>query len=84
MLHNSKNLILLIFKFYVCKSRGSSTLSFSAFLQTSKNSKPRKASSLKKSKKTWRFWKEMVIYRKYFAVWIRMQIIQNNKKTPLQ
>ena len=32
MLHNS-NLILLIFKFYVYKSRGSGNLSFSAFFQ---------------------------------------------------
>ena len=55
----TQNLILLIFEFYVYKSRGSGNVRFSAFL-----------------------WKEMVIYRKCFAIWIRMQIIQNNKKNP--
>ena len=35
-----------------------------------------------KLKKTWRLWKEMIIYRKSFSVWVRMQITQNNTKKP--
>ena len=36
--------------------------------------------SLKKLKKTWCIQKKIIIYRKCFAVWRRMQIIQNKKK----
>ena len=47
----TQNLILLVLKFYVCKSRGSGNLRFSVFFH--KLVKPRKGYSLKKSKKTY-------------------------------
>ena len=71
----AQNLILLIFKFYVCKSRDSGNLSFSAFFH-----KLVKNKNLEKGTENFTFMKEMVIYRKYFAVWIKTQIIQNKKK----
>ena len=67
-------MILLIFKFNVYKSRGSGNLSFSVFLR-----KHVKIRNLKKGTAL-RNQRKMVIYRTCYAVWIRMQIIQNNKK----